>query len=124
MTEANVDDSFGSGNDIFMEFMLRTQRKFDSKPEELPFSSDGIEISNMGMIPKMLQTSYINKFEVLPHDSTFKTFRSIRHQFSWLHNCMPDVLAIFNIISQVTQAKFIESYLLLSKIVKYLQVRY
>lgn len=92
--------------------MYASDKRFDMKEHvyfDFEFGGINIRKTSYGYIAE--QSSYAEKLEELPSDASFHDFGTLRHKCAWLSLTRPDILAIADILSQVTNEFFNKKHL-------------
>ncbi|KAA8493204.1 Transposon Ty1-A Gag-Pol polyprotein [Porphyridium purpureum] len=103
-----VDDVIVCGSPLVMEAEAQCAKNFDNKGRTgPPFTFSGIEYSRRGECILLSQANYITGMSARRKGASFRDFRSLRGQLSYVaHAVRPDCLATAAISSQVTEEQF------------------
>ena len=108
---AYVDDCLLAGDERFQTLTEKMLLKFNSRPREwdnvtfLGVSIRTIQNSEYRWF-EMQQPEYIANLKIVPQDTTFSRFRTIRAIFAWLSHSRPDLCCAINRAAQVTTETF------------------
>lgn len=102
-----VDDVISAGTREFENESHVTETKFDCKPREYDsFRFAGIYIQKLADGHILHQKSYIERLKTLPNTATYTEFRSTRARLTWIQYTRPEISAVVNFLSQITEKSF------------------